>query len=61
MVSMRAKRVWGIVYLGLLAVSGIWKTFFPFSISPMPEQESVTVSIDESANSEVEIRFLDTS
>jgi pimeloyl-ACP methyl ester carboxylesterase/membrane protein DedA with SNARE-associated domain len=60
MVSMRAKRVWGIVYLGLLAVSGIWKTFFPFSISPMPEQESVTVSIDESANSEVEIRFLDT-
>ncbi|MGY8695800.1 MAG: alpha/beta fold hydrolase, partial [Verrucomicrobiia bacterium] len=57
---MSAKRVCIFVYFGLLVVSGIWKTFFPISIFPMPGQDSVTVSIDEGIDSRAEIRFLDT-
>lgn len=57
---MNAKRVWLGAYLGLLLLSGVWKTFFPISIPQRSSQQSATVSIDEDLNTEVEIRFLDT-
>lgn len=57
---MKAKGKLVFIYFGLLVVSGIWKTLFPFEISPREGQDSILVTDSERGLAPVEIRYLDT-
>ncbi len=57
---MSAKRAFLFGYVALLVASGIWKTFFPAEIPPLPHQESALVSSGVKGEAPVVIRYLDT-
>ena len=56
----RVKKILLVAYLGLLAVSGIWKVWMPLDIPPRENQETAILGMSDSGSDGVRIRYLDT-